>query len=74
MTHEQIAAALRRIADAIVDSVRAAGPHGAPSGVLYAALMAHGCTLNQFNSLMSGLVRAGRLTQDGLLYRVAGEA
>jgi hypothetical protein len=31
--------ALKAIANAITDSVKAAGPMGAPGGVLYAALM-----------------------------------
>jgi len=70
MTSSQIAA-IRAIADAIVDAVKAAGPTGAPGGVLYAALMAQGCTYNQFTSLMSALVSAGKLTKDGHVYHVA---
>lgn len=57
------------LANAVVDAVRGAGSMGAPAGTLYAALMAHGCTLAQFESLMAGLVRVGRLTQAGHLYR-----
>lgn len=60
--------ALLQIVDAIVDSVKAAGSHGAPAGVLYSALMAHGCTLSQFQSLMGAIVSAGKLTQRGHLY------
>lgn len=71
MTPQQIAL-LRQIADAITDAVAAAGSFGAPSGTLYAALMAQGCTLNQYEQIMAGLVRAGRLTQSGHLYFVAG--
>jgi hypothetical protein len=67
MTHQQISA-LKMIADAVIDSVKAAGSLGAPGGVLYAALMAHGCTLEQFESIMSALVQAGKLTQRGHLY------
>jgi hypothetical protein len=70
MTSQQIAA-IRAVCDAIVDAVQAAGPLGAPGGVIYAALMAHGVSLDQYNQLMSGLVRVGKLTRDGDLYRSA---
>ena len=73
LTNAQAAAAIRQIADAIVDTVREAGPMGAPGGVMYAALMAHGCTLSQFEQLMAGLVSVGRLTKHDECYRVAGE-
>jgi hypothetical protein len=59
---------LRMVADAILSTVREAGPLGAPGGVIYAALMAQGCTLHQFQQIMGGLVRAGMLTQDGDCY------
>ncbi len=70
MTHEQITA-LRQIAAAIIESVKAAGPLGAPGGVLYAALMAQGCTLHQFEQIMGGMVRAGKLTKRGDCYHLA---
>jgi hypothetical protein len=70
MTQEQIRL-LRMVASAIIDSVRAAGPTGAPGGVIYAALMGQGCTLHQYQQIMGGLVRAGQLRQDGDLYHVA---
>lgn len=56
------------LCDAIVDACKAAGPMGAPSGVIYAALMGHGISLNQYQQLMSGLVRVGKLRQDGLMF------
>ena len=69
LTPEQIKA-IRAICDAVVYAVRAGGSLGAPGGVIYAALMGQGCTLSQFESLMSGLVRAGKLRRDGDLYFV----
>ena len=69
LTPEQIRA-LRAICDAVVDEVRAGGSLGAPGGVIYAALMGQGCTLSQFESLMAGLVRGGKLRRDGDLYFV----
>lgn len=62
-TPEQ-ATALRLIVSATVDAVKAAGPHGAPAGVIYAALMTQGCSKSQFDSLMGALVRTGKLTHD----------
>ena len=68
MTQQQ-QQALKMIADAIVDSVKAAGPLGAPAGTLYADLMAQGCTLDQFEKLMGALVAIGKLTKNGHLYK-----
>ena len=70
MTKQQIAA-IQAIAGIIVDVVKAAGPQGAPAGVIYAALMAHGCSLDQFNQLMGAIVGAGKLRKEGLLYFAA---
>ncbi len=70
MTLEQIKS-LRRIGDAIVSAVKESGPLGAPGGHMYAALMAHGCTLEQFEQIMSGLVRAGMLVKRGDCYHTA---
>lgn len=72
MTTEQ-AQALRTIAGIIVDAVRAAGALGAPGGHIYAALMAHGCSLHQYQQIMSGLVRAGVLRQSGDCYFISAK-
>lgn len=60
--------AIAKIADAIVDAVTVAGPAGAPGGVLYAALMNFGCSLDQFESFMAGLIRVGRVEKRGDCY------
>jgi hypothetical protein len=66
---------VRMIANIIVESIRESDRGmGVPAGPMYAALMAYGCTLDQFNMLMSGLVRVGRLTRSGDLYRCADRA
>jgi len=70
MTTEQIRT-LKLIIDAILEAVKEAGSNGAPGGVLYAALMAKGCSLNQFQSLMRGIVNGGKLRQEGDLYFTA---
>jgi len=67
MTIEQIKA-LKAVADAIIETVQGAGPMGAPGGHIYAALMAQGCTLHQYEQIMSGLVRAGKLRKSGECY------
>jgi hypothetical protein len=68
MTIEQ-AKALRIIAKAIIETVKESDPViGAPGGPLYAALMVHGCTLDQFTNIMSGLVQAGYLEKRGECY------
>lgn len=66
------AKALALVVGAVLEAVSAAGPTGAPGGVLYAAMMAQGCTLGQFESLMGALVRAGKLRKQGECYFPAG--
>ncbi len=73
MTPQQ-ATALKMICAAVVDVIKCAGDLGAPGGVLYAALMAHGCSLNQFESLMGAMVRAGVVQKRGDLYFANGSA
>lgn len=67
MTKEQAVAAIQAMADAIVDVAKAT-PEGVPGGMLYAAMMAHGASLAQFEAFMAALVGAGRLTKRGQLY------
>ena len=70
LTNKQIAM-IKAIADAIVAAVKEAGPTGAPGGVIYAALMAQGCTLVQFEHLMAALVATGKIRKDGDCYHAA---
>ena len=67
MTKAQMEA-LAQIGRAIVDTVRQSGAQGAPGGHLYAALMASGCTLSQFEQIMGALVEAGLLRKRGQCY------
>lgn len=57
-----IAEVLKLAVDCILDAAREAGPMGAPSGVVYAALSAHGMTLNVYQQIIDALVNAGRIT------------
>ncbi len=52
----------------VIDAVKEAGPVGAPGGVIYAGLMAQGCSLEQSEQIMAALVGAGRLHRRGDLY------
>ena len=69
MTLEQIQA-LRAIAEMFIGAVKAAGDHGAPSGPMYAAVMSQ-MSLHQYQQIMAGLCRAGKLRVDGDLYFAA---
>jgi len=62
MDNHQIQA-LQSIAKGIIKSANLS-PTGAPSGVIYAALMGHGASLNQFQSIMDTLVSCQFLTHD----------
>lgn len=63
-------ALLIAIAGAVVETVAAAGPDGAPSGTLYAAFTAAGCTHSQFEQIMEAMVKVGALRRSGQLYFV----
>lgn len=66
MTPQQTEA-LRLLSAAIIEAIDTAGPAGAPSGTVYAGLVAHGCTLEQYEQITDGLVKAGMLTRTGHL-------
>lgn len=68
MTQTQIKAIIGLV-DAIGEAVAAAGPQGIPSGHLYAAMMGLGCSLAQFNGLVSIAVKVGKITQQGFILR-----
>jgi len=59
--------ALVEAAQALIDAVKIGGDLGVPGGHLYAALIGK-LSLQQFESLMSGIVSAGYLTKRGDLY------
>ena len=56
---------VRALARAVCETVAECGPLGAPSGAVYAALMAYGCSLSQYESLVSTMVTAGMLRKEG---------
>ena len=62
MTKDQILA-LQSIGKGIIEAANI-DSIGAPSGIIYSALMSHGATYNQFQQIMSTLVRHGFLSHD----------
>lgn len=56
--------------DCIIEAARTAGPMGAPSGVVYAALSAHGMTLNVYQQIIDALVNTGRITVENHCIKV----
>lgn len=55
---------LQRIGLGVLEAVEAGEDTGAPGGVLYAAMQAHGASLNQYSSIMDALTGKGFLTLD----------
>lgn len=56
--------ALQRVGLGVLEAVEAGEDTGAPGGILYAAMQAHGASLNQFQSFMDTLTGRGFLTVD----------
>ncbi len=68
MTKDQ---ALTEVLAALLLAVRAGGHSGVPGGVIYAALMTQGCSLEQFEALMGSLVRMHKVRKSGDCYFAA---
>jgi len=68
LTDDQKSSVVKMLCDSIIESVQAAGSLGAPAGHLYAALMQHGFTLEQFERIMDALMRIGKVRKSGNLY------
>ena len=66
-TREDAVKALRMVIEAVEETV-AECPQGAPSGVIYAALMGLGISLEHYEQIMGAMVDAGKVVRRGLLY------
>ena len=64
------AKALIALCEIILETVQES-PDGAPSGVIYAALMSIGISLAQYEALVDVLVKSGRITRSGHVLRAA---
>lgn len=60
--------AILLLTQAVLETVNETMPSGAPGGPMYAAFMTKGMTLDQFESLMGGMVEAGFLEKRGQCY------
>ena len=71
MTEQELAKVIRLAMDAIEDAAREAMPIGAPSGVVFAALSAHGMTLSVYQQIIRAMEQAGRIRVSNNLITVA---
>lgn len=50
----------------VLETVQESGPHGAPCGHIYAAMMSiPGFTLDHFNAIEGALISAGKVRKSG---------
>lgn len=64
MNGNEIVAAIRLAMNCIEDAARAAGPAGAPSGIIFAGLQASGMRLEPYQQILAAMVKAGSITID----------
>lgn len=63
---------LLQVIQAIRQAVIESGSLGCPEGHVYAALMAQGCTIGQFEDIIALMVRTGAIQKKGNLLTVKG--
>ncbi|MYM92482.1 hypothetical protein [Duganella vulcania] len=61
---------LQKIGLGVLEAVEVGGDTGAAGGVLYAAMMAHGASLSQFQSFMDTLLQRGFVTRSEDCYHI----
>ena len=61
---------LSQVLDLIVQAVKETHTSGISGGMLYSSLMAFGCTLSQYETIMAVLVETGKVTKRGHFYFV----
>ncbi|WP_423680204.1 winged helix-turn-helix domain-containing protein [Undibacterium sp. WLHG33] len=70
ISNQQTKRTLANIMLYVLEAIHESGLTGAPGGIIYAALMQQGATLDQFNTLMGCLVKAGNVTHEDQVYRI----
>lgn len=65
--------AILLLTKAVLETVAETMPSGAPGGPMYAAFMTAGMSLDQFESLMGGMVEAGFLQKRDECYFITVE-
>ena len=76
MLAEQQKLAVYKVSIAILEAIEevcADDGFGAPSGVLYAALMSSGVTLSQYQKIIAKLGREGLITEEDDCLSITGE-
>ncbi len=58
---------LYAVVNAILETVQEAGPHGAPSGPMYAAVQGY-LSLDQYTKVMAALEQTGKVKRSGHVY------
>ena len=71
MDQQKILDAIRLVVECILEAATETGPMGAPSGVVYAALNAHGIQLHHYQQIVDALVRQGKITVEHDCIRIA---
>ena len=67
-SHQAIVEALQRTYLAILETIHEAGDMGAPDGVLFAAMQAHGATLAQYRQFTTSMTSRGFVILDANCY------
>ena len=73
MTKHPQTQAMLQVLMAVIETVKEAGPLGAPSGPMFAAFQARGCTLSQYQQIMGALVKTGKVVLRNDCYFIAEE-
>lgn len=68
MTPDRGSRRLAHVACALYATVKEAGDRGAPSGIMYAAVMAHDIRLDQYQLIMGVLEQGGLIKRRGNVY------
>lgn len=64
VTKEEAVRVLKELIIAIHDTIKEAGPEGAPSGIIYAALMEKtNISLEYYNAIINAMIASGKIYQ-----------
>ena len=68
-TNQQVVDAIAKVANIIEETVNESGPMGVPSGLMYAAMMTTGMSLESYQTIINVMVAEGRISQSGDLLK-----
>jgi len=64
-TAKETVQALAAIIEAIYETIKESGDLGAPSGIIYAAVMGVGINLETYNAIIDAMVKSGKVRKSG---------